>query len=107
LRYSKADPKSRYTNYFIGLQAGHCRRLNQDRLGFLLVVLGNAEQVLVLPMGELLAWMEDVETYARDDWRLNFEQYPNGHILARTRGKAGWDVAHYLNRYDLLSSAKE
>jgi hypothetical protein len=103
LRYSRAHPRNGELEYFVGVTPQYCERIHNLGNGFLIFVLGEADNVLLVPTEDFATWVEDLEASGSGTWPLTFLQRPDeDKIERRVAGQSREDVTAYRNDYARL-----
>jgi len=99
-RYSKAHQRNDEVEYFLGITPQYYERIDDLGNGFLVFVLGDADNVLLVPTETFATWVEDTETSGSGTWPIAFYQSEDGARLERWVSGAGReDVKAFLNDY--------
>lgn len=105
-RFSKAHQREGEVEYFLGVTPQYFERIRGLGNGFLVFVLGAADNVLLVPADDFAEWVEGVEPSGSGTWPVAFYQSPSGGRVERwVAGEPRQDVTRYLNDYTPLREA--
>jgi|GEM_PF-1702523 len=99
-RYSKAHCRNDEIEYFLGVTPQYYERIDELGNGYLVFVLGDADNVLLVPTQIFATWVENTEVSGSGTWPIAFYQSEDGTRLERWVPGAGReDVKSFLNAY--------
>ncbi len=102
-RYSKAHQRNGEIEYFLGVTPQYYERIADLGDGYLVFVLGRADNVLLVSTATFADWVKGLEVSGSGTWPLAFYQSEDGTHLERwVPGKGRKDVKTFLNNYDSL-----
>jgi hypothetical protein len=95
---SKEYHRGDHPSYWFGFHLHQKDFLEQAQRGFLALGCGSEKNVLLIPLGDLERWLEDLSTTERDGgmyWHFRIHHYDGQWLLDR-KGKNRLDVTEYL-----------
>jgi hypothetical protein len=99
-RFSKAHQRNDEIEYFLGVTPQYFERIDSLGNGFLVFVLGEADNVLLVPAQTFSEWVADLEPSGSGTWPLAFYQSPDESRVERwVPGEGREDVTALLNDY--------
>lgn len=102
-RYSKSHQRNDEIEYFLGVTPQYYERIDDLGHGYLVFVLGQADNVLLVPTETFATWVENTGISGSGTWPIAFYQSEDGTRLERwVSGSGREDVTAYLNDYDSL-----
>lgn len=102
-RFSKAHQRNGEIEYFLGVTPQYFERIEALGDGFMVFVLGAADNVLLVPEETFAEWVEDLEPSGSGTWPLAFYQSPDKTHLERwVVGQGREDVSAFHNDYASL-----
>jgi hypothetical protein len=102
-RFSKAHERNGEIEYFLGVTPQYFERIRALGGGFLVFVLGAADNALLVPAEIFAEWVKDVEPSGSGTWPIAFYQSPDKTRLERWAPGQGWeDVSVFHNDYASL-----
>ncbi len=97
-RFSKAHSRNDEIEYFLGVTPQYFERIRDLGHGFMVFVLGSADNVLWVPAESFDEWVTDMEPSGSGTWPLAFYQSPDGQRLERwVPGGGRQDVRAFRN----------
>jgi hypothetical protein len=107
-RFSKAHERNDEIEYFLGVTPQYFERIDDLGNGFMVFVLGTADNVLLVPTKDFSEWVEDMEPSGSGTWPMAFYQSEDGTRLERwVSGEGREDVSTYQNDYERLRQILE
>lgn len=102
-RYSKTHQRNNENEYFLGVTPQYYERIDDLGNGHLVFVLGDANNVLLVPTETFAEWIADMEISGSGTWPIAFYQSEDGSSVERWVPGAGReDVKPFLNDYNHL-----
>jgi hypothetical protein len=99
-RYSKAHQRNGEIEYFLGVTPQYYERIDDLGNGYMVFVLGSADNVLLVPTEVFATWVEDTEISGSGTWPIALYQSEDGARLERwVHGAGREDVKVFLNDY--------
>jgi hypothetical protein len=99
-RYSKAHQRNDEIEYFLGVTPQYYERIDDLGNGYMVFVLGRADNVLLVPTEVFATWVEDTEISGSGTWPIALYQSEDGVRLERwVHGAGREDVKAFLNDY--------
>jgi hypothetical protein len=99
-RFSRAHQRNGEIEYFLGVTPQYFSRIRSLGNGFLLFVLGSADNVLVVSAEVFAEWVKDLEPSGSGTWPMGFYQSPDKTSIERwVPGEGREDVIPFLNDY--------
>jgi hypothetical protein len=102
-RYSKAHQRNGEVEYFLGVTPQYYERIDDLGHGYMVFVLGHADNVLLIPTATFATWVEGIEISGSGTWPMAFYQSEDGTRLERwVPGEGREEVNVFLNDYASL-----
>jgi len=105
-RFSKAHHRNNEIEFFLGITPQYFERISALGHGFLVLVLGAADNVLLVPAEVFEQWVQGLDTSGSGTWPMAFYQNPEQKSLERwVPGQGREDVTILRNDYASLRRA--
>ncbi|MBN1814417.1 MAG: hypothetical protein JXA14_21435 [Anaerolineae bacterium] len=111
-RFSKAHHRNNEIEFFLGVTPQYFERIRALGHAFLVLVLGAADNVLLVPAQVFAEWVQDLETSGSGTWPMAFYQTLDRKRIERwVLGEGRDDVTAFRNAYkgveQILSPAEQ
>jgi hypothetical protein len=96
---SRKYDKGKYPGYWFGFHRHQKETLESYKSGRVAFGCGSAETILVIPIQDLVVWLNDLNTTEMDDrfyWHVQLREEKGKFMLRRKGGKSPVDVSKYL-----------
>ena len=102
-RFSRLHDRNEQNEFFLGVTPQYFERIRSMGHGFVIFVLGTADNVLVVPAQVFASWVQDLAPSGSGTWPFAFYQtYDRGKVERWVRGEEREDVSEFLNNFDSL-----
>jgi hypothetical protein len=102
-RFSKAHYRNDEIEFFLGITPQYFERISALGHGFLVLVLGAPDNVLLVPAEVFALWVQGLETSGSGTWPMAFYQIPGQQSIERwVPGQGREDVTIFRNNYSGL-----
>jgi hypothetical protein len=102
-RFSKAHQRNGEIEYFLGVTPQYFERIDALGNGFMVLVLGAPDNVLLVPAETFAEWVKGLEPSGSGTWPISFYQSPDKKRIERwVVGQGREDVSALLNDYASL-----
>jgi len=99
-RFSRAHHRSGEIEYFMGVTPQYFERIREMGNGFMVLVLGSSDNVLIVPAETFAGWVEGLEPSGSGTWPLAFYQSQDKmHVKRWVPGQGREDVSAFFNDY--------
>jgi hypothetical protein len=105
-RFSREHRRSGEIEYFMGVTPQYFERIRRLGSGFMVLVLGGPDNVLIVPAETFAGWVEGIEPSGSGTWPLAFYQPESKDRTERwVLGAGREEVSALLNDYDPIRRA--
>jgi hypothetical protein len=99
-RFSKAHYRNNEIEFFLGVTPQYFERIRALGHGYMVLVLGAADNVLLVPAEVFAQWVHGLETSGSGTWPMAFYQSPEQKTIERwVPGKGREDATIFRNNY--------